>query len=59
MVYTLPDPRERAERAPGHFRLALEYGLAFGTVLTTSGVPLGAAVWLPPGEGIITPARAD
>ncbi len=58
MVYTLPDPDERAERAPGHFRLVLEYGLAFGTVLTTSGVTLGAAVWLPPGEGIISPARA-
>ena len=59
LAYTLPEVAERAERAPGHFGLVLEYGLAFGRVLTTSGEPQGVAVWLPPGEAIVTPERAQ
>ena len=30
----------------------------FGEVWTTEGAPLGAAVWLPPGEWEVTPERA-
>ena len=57
-TYVLPDPGERAERSPGHFASILEYGLRFGTVLTTAGEPKGAAVWLPPGETTVTDERA-
>lgn len=57
-TYVLPDPAERAERSPGHFAPILEYGLRFGTVLTTAGEPAGASVWLPPGRAIVTDERA-
>ena len=56
--YVLPDPAVRAERSPAHFAPILEYGLRFGTVLTTAGEPRGAAVWLPPGETAVTDQRA-
>ena len=57
-TYVLPDPAMRAERSPAHFAPILEYGLRFGTVLTTSGEPQGAAVWLPPGETAVTDERS-
>lgn len=57
-AYVLPDPAIRAERSPGHFAPILEYGLRFGTVLTTAGEPAGAAVWLPPGQTSVTDERA-
>lgn len=56
--YVLPDPALRVERSPAHFAPILEYGLRFGTVLTTAGEPKGAAVWLPPGETAVTDERA-
>ena len=57
-TYVFPDPAERAARSPAHFAPLLEYGLRFGTVLTTAGEPRGAAVWLPPGRTQITDDRA-
>lgn len=57
-TYVLPDPAVRVERSPAHFAPILEYGLRFGTVLTTEGEPRGAAVWLPPGETAVTDDRA-
>lgn len=57
-THVFPDPVERAEKSPAHFAPLLAYGLRFGTVLTTAGEPLGAAVWLPPGETEVTDARA-
>ena len=57
-THVFPDPAERAARSPAHFAPLLEYGLRFGTVLTTPGQPAGAAVWLPPGSTHITEARA-
>ncbi len=56
--YVLPDPAERVALSPGHFAPILRYGLRFGEVWTTEGAPLGAAVWLPPGEWEVTPERA-
>ncbi len=56
--WTFPDPDERAERSPAHFAPLLEYGLQFGHVLTTDGVPKGASVWLPPGATTVTDERA-
>ncbi len=47
-TYVFPDPTERAARSPGHFAPLLRYGLQFGEVLTTTGSPAGAAVWLGP-----------
>ena len=57
-VHVFPDPIERAARSPAHFVPLLEYGLRFGTVLTTAGAPTGSAVWLPPGNTQITDKRA-
>jgi GNAT superfamily N-acetyltransferase len=57
-TYVFPDPEERSARSPEHFALILKYGLRFGEVFTTEGRPLGAAVWLPPGEWEVTPERA-
>ena len=57
-THVLPDPAERAARSPAHFAPLIAYGLRFGTVLTTAGEPLGASVWLPPGETEVTEARA-
>ena len=57
-THVFPDPVERAARSPAHFLPLLEYGLRFGTVLTTAGEPTGAAVWLPPGDAYVTDKRA-
>ena len=57
--YVLPDESERLRLSPHHFRPVLNYGLKFGEVFTTSGVPQGAAVWLPPGETNVTEERAS
>jgi GNAT superfamily N-acetyltransferase len=57
-TYVLPDPEERAERSAGHFAPILEYGLRFGTVLTTAEEPRGVSVWLPPGQALVTEERA-
>ena len=58
-VYTLPDPAERAARSPALFAAALRYGLLFGEVLTNTGTPAGAAIWLGPDAWEITPERAN
>jgi ribosomal protein S18 acetylase RimI-like enzyme len=57
-THVFPDPVERAARSPAHFGPVLEYGLRFGTVLTTAGEPTGSAVWLPPGNTHVTDDRA-
>lgn len=57
-TYVFPDAHERAERSPAHFEPLLRYGLLFGEVWTTAGVPKGAAVWLGPDAWEITPERA-
>ena len=57
-IYTLPDPGDRAALSPALFAAALRCGLLFGEVLTTAGVPLGAAVWLGPDGWDITPEKA-
>ena len=58
-AYVFPDPIERAIRSPAHFAPILRYGLLFGEVLTTEGKPLGASVWIPPGEWELMPQRAS
>src|SRR5258708_1401720 len=57
-TYVFPDPTERAARSPGHFAPLLRYGLQFGEVLTATGSPAGAAVWLGPDAWEVTPERA-
>src|SRR5919107_1791267 len=57
-AHVFPDPIDRASHSPEHFAPILRYGLLFGEVLTTEGTPLGASVWLPPGEWEVTPERA-
>lgn len=57
-TYVFPDPAERAALSQAHFAPLLEYGLRFGTVLTTAAELRGAAVWLPPGRTEITDERA-
>jgi ribosomal protein S18 acetylase RimI-like enzyme len=58
-TYVFPDEAERAARSPAHFAPLLRYGMLFGEVLTTEGLPSGAAVWLPPETWEITPERAS
>lgn len=55
--YVLPDPEERARRAPAHFAALLRYGCLFGEVFTTEGRPRGVAIWQPPGAEV-TPEKA-
>lgn len=57
-THVFPDPVERAARSPAHFVPLLEYGLRYGTVLTTAGESTGSAVWLPPGNTHVTDERA-
>lgn len=52
-----PDDGERRLRSPWHFSAMVRYGVLFGRVLTTAGQPLGAAVWLPPGDPGMTDDR--
>jgi len=56
--YVFPDPVARERLSPDHFRPVLRYGIRYGEVLTTPGVPVGAAVWLPPGQTSVTDERA-
>ncbi|MFN2500957.1 MAG: GNAT family N-acetyltransferase [Pyrinomonadaceae bacterium] len=56
--YAFPDEKERGERSPGHFKVALEYGVRYGEVyIAANGA--GASIWLKPGETEITPDRAE
>lgn len=52
-----PDDEERKRLTPWHFTALVRYGALFGRVLTTPGQPLGAAIWLPPGEPDMTEER--
>jgi ribosomal protein S18 acetylase RimI-like enzyme len=56
-VYTFPSAAERARLSPAHFEPLLRYGVLYGEVLTTPGEPMGAAVWLGPESGDMTPER--
>lgn len=55
--YMLPDPDERRRLLPWHFATLARYGVLFGEAYTVRGSLHGAAVWLPPGEGEMTPER--
>jgi ribosomal protein S18 acetylase RimI-like enzyme len=55
--FMFPDAEERKAKLPWHFAALARYGVLFGEVLTNSGTPQGAAVWLPPGSSFMTPER--
>jgi ribosomal protein S18 acetylase RimI-like enzyme len=55
-VYALPNDAERAARLRAFLARTVSYGLLYGQVFTTSGIVMGAAVWLPPGSDV-TPER--
>src|SRR2546430_16444300 len=57
-MYVFPDSVERAARSPALFTPLLRYGLLFGEVLSTAGVPVGAAGGLGPPAWAGTPERA-
>lgn len=56
-VHMFPEESARRELLPWHFSAVVRLGVKFGRVLTTRGKPLGAAVWLKPGEGEMTEER--
>lgn len=56
-VYVLPDATHRARVLPAYCAAAAGYGHRFGEVYTTAGPVMGAAIWLPPGRGELTPER--
>ena len=55
--YMYPDDGERATLSPWHFTAVVRYGVLFGRVLATTDPLLGVAVWLPPGEHVMTENR--
>ena len=55
--HMFPDDEERKVRTPWHFSAVVRYGVLFGRVLATAGIPRGVAVWLPPGETAMTDSR--
>ncbi|MGQ0732176.1 MAG: GNAT family N-acetyltransferase [Acidobacteriota bacterium] len=59
MAHAMPDQAVRVARTPTFFAAHLRYGLLFGEVWTTAEVPVGAAIWLPPGGWEVTPERAE
>ena len=56
--YVFPDPAEREDLSPAHFKPILNYGLLFGEVFAIEGFPSGSAVCLPPGSSDVTEERA-
>jgi ribosomal protein S18 acetylase RimI-like enzyme len=48
MVYTIPDPAERARLLPDVYARMIRFGTLAGEVYATAGALEGAAVWLPP-----------
>jgi GNAT superfamily N-acetyltransferase len=47
-VYIIPEASERERLLPAHFTALIREGYRSGQVVTTSGIPEGAAVWYPP-----------
>lgn len=58
-VFTFPDERRRREGLPWLMQIGVAYGARFGHVDTTAGPMLGHAVWLPPGETVLSPERMN
>ena len=54
----MPDERRRARTLPWLFRQALAATLAGGRVDTTAGAVAGLALWIPPGDGLVSVTRA-
>jgi ribosomal protein S18 acetylase RimI-like enzyme len=57
--WILPRERQRARALPWLFRIAIASTLAGGDVDTTAGAVRGAALWIPPGEGLERVNRAS
>ena len=48
MIYTIPEPAERARLLPEVYARIIRFGLLAGEVHTTAGAVEGAAIWMPP-----------
>jgi GNAT superfamily N-acetyltransferase len=48
MIYTIPEPAERARLLPEVYARMIRFGLLAGEVHTTAGAVEGAAIWMPP-----------
>lgn len=55
--FVFPDETERRERLPWLMCIGVAFGARFGHVDTTAGSMLGHAVWVPPGDGDVTPEK--
>jgi GNAT superfamily N-acetyltransferase len=53
----MPDGVRRSRLITWFMGMSVIYGQRYGRVATTAGEVMGAAVWLPPGETLITPWR--
>ena len=58
-IHMLPNQDERSLWLPLHFEKAVLLGHLFGEVYTTSGDPLGAAIWYPPDRWQLTPEQLE
>ena len=54
-IYVLPDVGARREKLPIFMEWATRYGHLFGEAYTTAGRVDGAAFWIPPDGGAVTP----
>jgi ribosomal protein S18 acetylase RimI-like enzyme len=57
MMYVVPDDEGRRRALPWFFGRALRVAQLYGEAQTTPDGVHGAAIWLPPGDTIITPWR--
>jgi GNAT superfamily N-acetyltransferase len=48
MIYTIPEPAERARLLPEVYARIIRFGWLAGEVHTTAGAVEGAAIWMPP-----------
>lgn len=56
-VYIVPDEEKRISFLTWSFAKFVEYGLSYGHVDTTASQVEGAALWLPPGNTVLTLSR--
>lgn len=58
-VYIIPNASERERLLPAHFTAVVREGYRSGQVVTTPGLPEGAAVWYPPRDTAAGPESGD
>ena len=57
LQYILPDASERVRLLPWFVGTTVRYGHRYGEVYVTAGLVEGVAIWLPPGQTVLTFSR--